>query len=111
MEGLSELHEKMVDGSFNEAVSPLIGNLVSLAAEHFATEERLMEATQFPGLEDHRAKHRELSQRVGEFMSRHDHGDQAAYSQLMYFLRSWIVRHMQKVDRQYAEWLTDHGIR
>lgn len=43
-------------------------------------------------------------------MARHEHGDKAAYSQFMYFLRGWIVRHMQKVDREYAGWLKEHGI-
>jgi hemerythrin-like metal-binding protein len=111
MERLNELHEEMVDGNVNEAVSPLIRDLVSLAAEHFATEEKLMEATEFPGLADHRAKHREVSQKVGEFLARHEQGDKAAYSQIMYFLRNWITHYMQKDDRAYGPWLKDHGVR
>ena len=111
MKRLDELHEEMTNGKVNDAVAPLIGNLVSLAAEHFATEEKLMESIQFPGLQDHCAKHRELSQKVGEFITRHETGDRAAYAQFMYFVRGWMTTHMQKEDRQYARWLADQGIR
>ncbi len=110
MDRLDELHEGMLSGKVNEAAAPLIGDLVSLAGEHFATEERLMESTDFPGLADHRAAHQRLSRRVGEFISRHDAGDRAAYCQFMYYVRDWITKHMEKEDQEYAPWLAGHGI-
>jgi hemerythrin-like metal-binding protein len=111
MDSLNQLHEVMMSGRVNEDAAPLIDRLVSLAQEHFATEERLMEATQFPGLADHRAKHQALSLKVREFIARHEMGDKAAYSQFMYFLRGWMTRHMQKEDHECAPWLAAHGIR
>jgi hemerythrin len=111
MDCLSQLHVVLMSGRMNEAAAPLIDHLVSVAQEHFATEERLMESTRFPGLDDHRAKHQALSKRVAEFIARHEKGDKAAYSQFMYFLRGWITRHMQKEDHEYAPWLAEHGIR
>jgi hemerythrin len=111
MQLLNELHEEMMNGKVNEVLAPLINKLVSLSREHFATEETLMDSTQFPGLADHRANHQELSRKVGEFIARQETGDRAAYSQFMYFLREWITRHMEKEDQQYAPWLAEHGIR
>lgn len=110
MDGLNELHEEMLRGNVNEAVAPLINQLVSLAREHFATEEGLMESTQFPGLTEHRAKHKALSLKVEEFVARHNNGDLAAYSQFMYFVRDWMTKHMEKEDREYVPWLAEHGI-
>jgi hemerythrin len=110
MDGLNELHEEMISGHVNDALTPLISSLVLLAGEHFATEERLMESTRFPGLADHRAKHQALSQKVSEFLIHHEMGDKAAYSQMMYFVRAWITEHMQKEDHEYAPWLTEHGV-
>jgi hemerythrin len=111
MQGLNELHEELMNGKVNEAVVPLINNLVSLAEEHFAAEERLMASSQFPGLADHRASHDGLSRKVGEFIARQETGDRAAYCQFMYFLREWMTRHMEKEDQEYAPWLAEHGIR
>jgi len=34
MQGLNELHEELMNGKINEAVVPLVNNLVSIAAEH-----------------------------------------------------------------------------
>jgi hemerythrin-like metal-binding protein len=111
MDGLNELHQEMMKGNRNDAVTPLINNLVSLARKHFAAEERLMASAGFPGLADHRAKHREVSRKVQEFIARHEKGDMAAYSQFMYFLRDWFTKHMENDDREYAPWLAEHGIR
>lgn len=111
MDGLNELHEEMLRGNVNEAVAPLIDQLVSLAGQHFATEEELMESTGFPGLVEHRAKHKELSLKVEEFIARHNNGDLAAYSQFMYFVRDWMTKHMEKEDREYVPWLAEHGVR
>jgi hemerythrin-like metal-binding protein len=111
MQLLNELHEEIMNGQINEAMAPLIDKLVALSKEHFATEEMLMDSTQFPGLADHRATHQELSRKVGEFLARQELGDRAAYSQFLYFLREWITRHMEKEDQQYAPWLAEHGIR
>src|SRR5579863_10132528 len=110
MRRLNELHEEFMSGKVHETVSPLIDSLVSLAAEHFATEESLMESTQFPGLADHRAKHQALSNKVKEFIARQELGELAARSQFMYFLREWLTRHMEKEDQEYAPWLAQHGI-
>jgi hemerythrin-like metal-binding protein len=107
---LNELHEEMMRGRVNDAVAPLIGQLVSLAQEHFVAEERLMETAEFPGLAGHRAKHQELSRKVDEFVARHETGDGAAYCQFLYFVRDWITRHMEKEDQEYAPWLAEHDI-
>jgi hemerythrin len=111
MDGLNELHEAMLSGNVNDAVAPLIDRLVLLAGSHFVAEERLMKSAHFPGLADHRAKHKELSQKVEEFIARHENGDVAAYSQFMYFVRDWFTKHMEKEDREYIPWLAERGVR
>ena len=110
MGGLNELHELMMRGKVDEAVTPLINSLVSLAGEHFATEERLMESARFPGLAQHRAAHQALSSKVREFLARQELGEPAAYSQFMYFLREWITRHMEKEDQEYVPWLAERSV-
>jgi len=109
MDGLNQLHEEMLNGHRNDSVAPLVGNLVTLAGTHFATEEKLMESAGFPGLQEHRAKHQQLSQKVKEFLARHDMGDKAAYSQFLYYVREWMTRHKETDDQQYAPWLAQHA--
>lgn len=110
MKVLNELHAASMRGKVQEVASPLLRQIVSLACEHFAAEERLMESTGFPGLAGHRAKHRELTGRVAEFVSRHEKGDTTMRTQLLYFMRDWLSKHMQNEDNEYAPWLSGHGV-
>jgi hemerythrin len=85
--------------------------IVSVASEHFAVEERLMESSGYTGLAAHRAKHRELAGKIAEFVARHQKGDTTVYVQLLYFIRDWQTKHMQTEDHEYAPWLKAHGVR
>jgi hemerythrin-like metal-binding protein len=106
---LNELHFASMRGKAQEVAGGLISQLVSIADEHFAAEERLMESIGFPALGEHRAKHKEMSGRVAEFVARHKKGDTTMYTQLLYFMRDWLSNHMLTVDSQYASWLASHG--
>ena len=108
---LNELHAASLKGKAQEVAGPLLSQLVSLASEHFSTEERLMESTGFPGLAEHRAEHQVLAGKLREFVSRHQKGDAAVYTQLLHFLRDWLNNHMQSEDQEYAPWLRAHGVK
>jgi hemerythrin len=107
---LNQLHAASMRGKAQEVAGPLIRQLTSIASEHFAEEERLMESARYPGLADHRAKHEELAAKLAEFVSRHEKGDTTIYSQLLYFMRDWLSKHMLTVDSQYISWLASHGV-
>jgi hemerythrin len=109
MNVLNQLHAASMRGRAQEVASPLIRQIVALASEHFAAEERLMESVEFPGLAGHRARHRELSGKIAEFVSRHEKGDATVYVELLYFIRDWQTKHMQTEDHEYASWLSAHG--
>jgi hemerythrin len=111
MKVLNELHAASMRGQAQQAAGPLIRQMVTLAREHFATEERLMELTGYPGLAGHRAKHRELTEKVAEFLSRHEKSDKTMYTQLLYFMRDWLTQHMQTEDHEYAPWMSTHGVK
>jgi hemerythrin len=111
MKVLNELHAASMRGKASEVAGPLIRQMVSIAGEHFSAEERLMESTGFPGLAAHRAIHQELAGKVAEFVARHEKGDTTMYTQLLYFMRDWLSKHMQSEDQEYAPWLKAHGVK
>jgi hemerythrin len=108
---LNELHAASLRGKAQEVAGPLLSQLVSLANEHFSAEENLMESTAFPGLAEHRAKHREMAGRFADLASRHEKGDTAVNLQLLYFVRDYQTKHMQNEDQDYARWLRAHGVK
>lgn len=108
---LNEVHAASLRGKAQEVAGPLLIQLDSLASEHFSTEERLMESTAFPGLAEHRAKHREMAGKIAELASRHEKRDTAVNLQLLYFVRDYQTKHMQNEDQEYARWVAAHGVK
>lgn len=108
---LNEFHAASMKGKAQEVAGALMLQIVSLAQEHFSAEQRLMESTKYPRTADHCARHQELSAQLAAFVARHENGDTMVYTQLLYFMRDWLSKHMQTEDRDYAPWLASHGVR
>jgi hemerythrin len=109
MNVLNDLHAASMKGKAQQVAGRLIDQLGSLAREHFAAEEGLMESIRFPGLAGHRAKHKEMTDKIAEYVARHKKGDTTVYTQLLYFMRDWLSNHMSTVDREYSLWMASHG--
>jgi hemerythrin-like metal-binding protein len=107
---LNELHAAMLKGQAQSVAGPLFKKLTNYVLEHFSSEERLMETTKFPRLAEHRAEHQDLTCKAAEFVDRYEQGDQTMYPQLLRFVRDWQQDHMLTVDKQYTQWLNEHGV-
>lgn len=106
---LNELHAAMLKGQAQSVTGPLLKKLVKYTEEHFSFEEKMLESTQYPGIQDHKAKHAALIQQVNQYVEQHDKGEVSVNLQLMNFLRDWLTQHIQKVDKEYGPWLTKAG--
>ena len=110
MKALNELHAASMRGRAQEIAGPLLSEMVSMASQHFSAEERLMESIRFPGLAAHHAKHQELAGKLAELAARHEKRDTTVYTQLLYFVRDWLTKHMQTVDQEYAKCLSARDV-
>jgi hemerythrin len=108
---LNQLHAAMAAGSEKTVTGPLLKSLVQYTQTHFNFEESLMRRTVYPRMNDHVAKHKDLTRQVGEFAARYDRGEIAINVDLLMFLRNWLVNHIQKEDRDYGPWLNQNGLR
>jgi hemerythrin-like metal-binding protein len=107
---LNELHDAMMKGQASTITGPLLKKLVKYTQEHFAAEEKMLEAARYAGLTEHRAKHVELIKQVQEYVAKHDRGEITVNLHLMNFLRDWLSNHIMKVDKEYGPWLNQHGV-
>jgi hemerythrin-like metal-binding protein len=108
---LNELHAAMLKGKAQSVAGVLVPQLMSYANDHFSTEEQIMESTKYPGLAEHRAEHRDLTGKAGEYVASYEQGDQTIYPELLRFVGDWLHNHMLTVDKQYTAWLNEHGVR
>ncbi len=107
---LNELHTAMTRGQGHTITGQLLAKLLKYTRDHFSGEEAMMAAAGYPGLEAHKAKHRELTGKVEDFIVRHERGEMMINAKLLGFLRDWLTNHIQTVDRQYGPWLNEHGV-
>ncbi len=103
------LHAAMMQGQTQNVAGPLLDKLIKYTVQHFAYEERLMEAAKYPGLAVHRAHHATLTRQVQEFMTRFKRGDSGLTIELLHFLSDWLTKHIQREDKEYRPWLTRHA--
>ncbi len=106
---VNELHTAMMKGQAKTVIGPLLDKLLKYTVEHFAFEESMMAAANYPGLATHRAHHADLTRQVKDFMTRYKRGDSALNIELLRFLSNWLTQHIQHEDKQYAPWFKRHA--
>jgi hemerythrin-like metal-binding protein len=107
---LNDLYDAMKKGQAQTVTGPLLRKLATYTHNHFASEEAIMQSTHYPGLAEHRIKHRDLMNQVEAFAARFERGDVTLSIDLFNFLRDWLTTHIQKEDKQYGPWLGEHGV-
>lgn len=96
---LNALGRAMQDG---EDPTPLWEEAVRYTGLHFASEENLMRAHGFDGLDAHRDMHRQL---LADLRGLRPATDGASVSLLMRYLQEWLLRHVDGADRDFADTL------
>jgi len=107
---LNDLHDAMMKGHAHGITGALLRKLAKYAHEHFTAEEAMMSAATYPGLAEHRVKHRDLTRQVDEFVVRYERGETTLNLHLLNFLRDWLTNHIEKVDHGYGSWMNKHGV-
>ena len=98
---INELHDAIQSNDRDE-VTTVLEQLVEYTMSHFAFEEDLIEEAGYPFLHAHQKVHRLFEKKVGDFMQRHELGEDVS-RQLLTLLRTWLVNHIKRDDGDYAE--------
>ena len=102
---INNLHDAMASQSTQAQLQSLLDQLIAYTREHFGYEERRMRTGHYPDLAAHQKLHAALLQQVGELYAEFKQGNKFIYMDLMKFLKSWLIEHIQKTDKQYSSWL------
>lgn len=83
-----------------------IAELLDHVETHFASEEALMRAADYPYQETHRALHRHLLLQVRDMELRAAAGERYLPAELNYFIHKWLIDHIVTNDRMFGEFMT-----
>ncbi len=89
-------------------VGQTIGELVEYTRTHFATEEAIMARCHYPQIAQHKKEHKKLLHRVLIFKNMYEHGAPNIESEILCFLKDWLLNHIEKTDMDYAPFAQAH---
>jgi len=83
----------------------IIHNAVEYVKVHFATEEKILLATKFPGYVEHKRAHDLFILNVIENIRDYEEGKKINLAAFTHFLKDWILSHIAVMDKQYFLYL------
>lgn len=107
---INTLHDAMQERRSQEAVRDIIKRLAEYTRIHFAVEESLMRILSYPGYEEHKKQHEELTQSVVDLAKKVESGKAGISFALMHFLKSWLTNHIIDSDKKYTDHFLSSGI-
>ena len=107
---LNDTYNAIILDSKQAELKAIIEKLADYTTYHFTTEERLMTEHNFSGMNDHLLEHEEFSRNILDFQDMCSRGESVIAIDLLVFLRSWLVNHILKVDREYVTFLIKKGV-
>lgn len=100
---LNTVYENVMSSQDLECVLPKIDQLSACTKAHFTSEEKYLLESGFSGLHEHIEKHREFSNNLEALRARYNKNDLEVAKDLMVVLGEWLLKHVIKEDRKYAE--------
>ncbi|MFB2865901.1 bacteriohemerythrin [Aeromonas sp. MdU4] len=109
-EAMNRFYHAVSDNSPVQVRKQRLDELLKLAIQHFADEERSMEQARYPDLQRHKQEHARLLAELGNLIRREDGDEQDLNMEMIIFLKSWLLNHILKVDKQYSECMIKAGV-
>lgn len=110
IEIINQLQRAMKEGKSASVLNDILQRLIDYTDYHFSTEERLMEAYNYPGYVHHKAQHEALKRKVQEFQRLYKQNPTGLSVQLLNFLKTWLNDHILNTDKQYTRHLNNQGV-
>lgn len=110
IELLNQLHEAHNEEDGQSKVKLILGELKSYTRYHFALEEKLMQAYDFSGLEDHKKKHDYFKNYITELEIECVTGNRDVTAATTRLLGDWVDKHIKGMDMEYTEHLNNNGV-
>ncbi|WP_428559857.1 MAG: bacteriohemerythrin [Solidesulfovibrio sp. DCME] len=107
---ICDLHEAMRSGKGKHQVEAILRELEEYAVEHFGYEEKLMEQYKYPGYLNHRKEHDKFVDQVIAFGNDFRANKAALTTEVMNFLKNWLVGHIKGTDKKYGPFFNERGV-
>jgi hemerythrin len=107
---LNELHSAMLTGKATDSLGIILDELLDYTKYHFKTEEDLMKEHNYTHYTIHKDNHDEFVTKILQFYDEFKSGKKAISIDLMFFLRDWLINHINGTDKMYSQFFNNRGI-
>jgi len=107
---INNLYAAMRAGRSKDSIGTILDELVDYTRTHFAHEERLMQDSSYDGFDEQKRSHEALISQVKEIQNKY-HAGTALGQEVMTFLKSWLINHIQGLDKKYGPVMSKKGIK
>lgn len=107
---MEELDEAIRNNEGADAVEDVLTNLFNYAQTHFAVEEELFRKHKYPEMTLHELEHQRFIAKAFAFKERLASNKPGLALELLTFLSSWVLNHIELTDKRYAKHLRDCGV-
>lgn len=104
---LNDVHRLVNEGKKNEAIEYFSLTLARYVSEHFAHEEAYMRQIGFPQVEEHAKIHENFKKSFMQSLPKLATYDDAAFRAALSDAFTWIINHIGRTDRKYAQFLME----
>ena len=108
---LNSIYDAMKKGEGKKVMGSVLDELVDYTKNHFSAEERTMTQFKFPGYEKHLKEHKDLTAQVLDFQAKYKNGAALISSELLQFLKDWLLNHIMKTDKEYGIYFENKGLK
>jgi len=107
---INQLHTAIDYSTGYEFEREVLDELVNYTKIHFKFEEGLMEETEYPDFEPHKAQHEKMIKKVEQVLAEYKQDPDTAMSNAATFLQEWLINHINGTDKQYSSFLIEKGV-
>lgn len=107
---LNRLYESFIDRTTNEKLKEVIQEMSKYTEYHFGVEEKYFKEFNYPNTDEHVAEHQSFIEKIKVFQEDMEEGKVSVTFQLMNFLRSWLIEHINGTDKKYISLFKEKGL-
>lgn len=108
---INRLNRAMEEGKGGNIISDIVNELVDYTGTHFRHEEQLMEKFGYETYQDHKKIHVDFVNQVLKVKNDIATGRVTVSTDLMEFLKDWLLKHIMGTDKEYGKFFNMRGIK
>lgn len=119
---MDDQHKKLIDlinnlsnaednGAGRDASIAVVDELVAYTEIHFKEEERLMQQADYDDLPEQKKSHAAFCSKLAEFQQGLKSGTVLLSTDIVTFLKDWLLDHIVGMDKKYGPVLNEKGIK